>query len=284
MLKYQRIRLFRNENRKLNKIHLSVPQRNLETDNNNTIKSKKKPIHSYDNLKFTSIKIKDFTKDFIPRNTTPNAYFDKTDKSDNNQNCLYNTYREQNRFFLTFKNKKFFKIKNSNKSQHQRNATKKITINTINNNFKPETERIFTNNKNCIKKPKFIRRINYSTDYKKTIPTISHLIYYYPNLYNLPYNRKLLPKFGLYESKILFKNLKELNYNDQVRKLKLIKRNSTNNDNCAKKNEPLFIEETFTCDLLKNVKFNFKNSTEKEKFRNYLKSFNTTVNLKFNKS
>ena len=289
MLKYQRIRLFRKENKKLNKIHLSIPQRYIETDSNSTIKSKKKPILSYDNLKLNTVKIKDFSRDFIPRNITSLTYYDKNDKSDTHQNYLYNTFQEQNNFFLTFKNKKYPKLKNINKSQHQYNISEKITIKTINTDFKPNTERLFTNNKIKIKKTKYARKINYSTDYKKTIPTISHLIYYYPNLYNLPYNRKLLPKLGLYESKILFRNLKELNYNDQVRKLKLIKRNNTNNsnntnnDSCAKTNEPLFIEETFTYDLLKNVRFNFKNSTEKEKFRHYLKSFNTTVNLKFNK-
>lgn len=289
MLKYQRIRLFRNENKKLDKNHLSIPQRYFETDNN-IIKSKKNPINSYDNLRFKTVNIKDFSKDIIPRNTTSSLYYsknDKNDKSDTHQKHLYNTYQEQNHinnFFLTFKAKKFLKLKNNNKSYHQRNASEKITIKTINCNFKPETERLLTNNKTNLKKKKIFRKMNHSTDYKKTIPTISHLIYYYPNLYNFPYNRKLLPKLGLYESKILFKNLKELNYNDQVRKLKLIKRNNTNNDSCCTKtNEPLFIEETFTCDLLKNVRFNFKNSTEKQKFKHYLKSFNTAVNLKFNK-
>ncbi len=289
MLKYQRIRLFRNENKKLDKNHLSIPQRYFETDNN-IIKSKKNPINSYDNLRFKTVNIKDFSKDIIPRNTTSSLYYsknDKNDKSDTYQKHLYNTYQEQNHinnFFLTFKTKQFLKLKNKNKSYHQRNASEKITIKTINCNFKPETERLLTNNKTNLKKTKIVRKMNHSTDYKKTIPTISHLIYYYPNLYNFPYNRKLLPKLGLYESKILFKNLKELNYNDQVRKLKLIKRNNTNNDSCCTKtNEPLFIEETFTCDLLKNVRFNFKNSTEKQKFKHYLKSFNTAVNLKFNK-
>lgn len=292
MFKYQRIRLFRNENKKLNKIDLSIPQRYLVTDDNNTIKSKKKNIHSYDNLRFNTVKTKDFSKDFIPRNTASLTYYGKNDKSDTPQNYLYNTYQEQNKFFLTFKNRKFFKLKNSNNSHHPRHASEKISIKTLNYNIKPETDRLLTDNKISIKKTKIVKRKNYSTDCQKTIPTISHLIYYYPNLYNFPYNKKLLPKLGLYDSKILFKNLKELNYNDQIRKLKLIKRNNTNtnsnantiSDSCTKTNEPLFIEETFTYDLLKNVRFNFKNSIEKQKFRNYLKSFNTTVNLKFNKS
>jgi hypothetical protein len=286
MLKYQRIRLFRNENKKSNKIHLSIPQRYLETDNNNSIKSKKRSIHSYDNLQFNAVKIKDFSKDIIPKNLASLTYYNKNEnnnKNDTHQNYLYNTFQEQNNFFLTFKNKKFLKLKNNNKPQHPRNTLEKITIKTINSEFKPDTERLLPNNKIKIKKTKYARKINYSTDYKKTIPTISHLIYYYPNLYNFPYNKKMLPKLGSYESKILFKNLKDLNYNDQVRKLRLIKKNNTNNDSFIKTNEPLFIEETLTCDLLDKIRFNFKNSTEKEKFRHYLKSFNTTVNLKFNK-
>ena len=95
MLKYQRIRLFRNENKKLDKNHLSIPQRYLETDSN-IIKSKKNPINSYDNLRLKTVNIKDFSKDFIPRNTTSHTYYGKNDKSDTHQKYLYNTYQEQN--------------------------------------------------------------------------------------------------------------------------------------------------------------------------------------------
>ena len=46
-------------------------------------------------------------------------------------------------------------------------------------------------------------------------------------------------------------------------------------------NNPVFIEKLYNSDVLKNLRFGFKNPVEKSKFKNLIKSFYTAKNLKY---
>ena len=45
--------------------------------------------------------------------------------------------------------------------------------------------------------------------------------------------------------------------------------------------KPIFIEKVYTFDILKNLRFNFKNIIEKGKHKAFINSFYITRNLKF---
>jgi hypothetical protein len=203
------------------------------------------------------------------------------------QNNLFKTYSSSNRFFLTHKKlKKFMKPNKNDLSQTCKNK-KNISIKIINDYFKPKTERIFKKKHESIRN-NFRRKMNNSNDYNKTNSSNNNLSYYFPNLFNVNNNKIFSPEKYFNKSKFLFKNLNEYNFNEEIKNLSLINKNDKNyfsskiKNNDSEIKEPLFIEKIYTFDILKNVRFKFKDSIEKSKYRTYINSFSKAINLKFN--
>ena len=106
----------------------------------------------------------------------------------------------------------------------------------------------------------------------------------------MPYNKISSPDKHLNTSRFFFKNLKELKYDENVKNFTLVRKNNNSheNDNLSKSkfnnesNEPIFIEKEYSLNVLKHLRFNFKNLVEKGKHKNFINSFYITKNLKFN--
>ena len=203
------------------------------------------------------------------------------------QNSLFKTYSSSNRFFLTHKKLKKAMKPNKNDLSQKCKTSKNIAIKIINDYFKPKTERIFKKKHESVRHY-FRRKINYSNDYNKTASSNNNLGYYFPNLFNMNNNKILSPEKHINKSKFLFKNLNDFNFNEEIKNLSLINKNDKNlflskiKNNDYEIKEPLFIERIYTFDILKNVRFKFKDSIEKSKYRDYINSFNKAINLKFN--
>lgn len=255
----------------LNKNFSIKPKRYYNT-NYNLSSSNNKQAYSYRNFRPKRINI---SKD------------NEIITSNDDQSSLFKTYSTSNRFFLTYKKlKKSIKPNNNDITQNCRN-TKNIAIKIINDYFKPKTER-GTKKKKEIVRNNFRRKMNYSNVYNKTTSSNNNLSYYFPNLFNLNNNKILSPEKHLNKSKFLFKNLNDFNFNEEIKNLSLINKSEKNfcsskiKNNDSEIREPLFIEKIYAFDILKNVRFKFKNSIEKSKYRDYINSFNKAINLKFN--
>ena len=114
-----------------------------------------------------------------------------------------------------------------------------------------------------------------------------NLYYYFPNLFNVPNNR-IMSQTRIDPSKYLIAPIPTKSFDEEVKSLKVsqlnnqndndyVKGNSlyssiiTNNkDNEKQQNNPVFIEKSYSFDILKNLRFGFKNSVEKGKFRNFI--------------
>ena len=228
--------------------------------------------HSYRNFRPKRINI---SKDNEP--ITPNDH----------QNSLFKTYSTSNRFFLTHKKlKKVMKSDKNDLSQNCKN-TNNVAIKIINDYFNPKTERIIKKKHESIRN-NFRRKMNNSNEYNKTTSSNNNLGYYFPNLFNMSNNKILSPEKHLNKSKFLFKNLNDFDFNEEIKNLSLINKSDKNfcsskiKNNDTEIKEPLFIEKIYTFDILKNIRFKFKDSIEKSKYRNYINSFNKAINLKFN--
>lgn len=195
-------------------------------------------------------------------------------------------------------NKKTIYFKNTkSKLTTKSNKPKKISLKLLNDFFKPEITKsyksILTPKKP--KKPKIY--INYPSETKKEIPPNNYLYYYFPNLFNVPNNRIVGPK-NLNSSKFFAAPLPTLSFNEEVKNLKISRIGNKNNENGKsiyssldtnnkekedekKKNNPIFLEKLYSIDVLKNIRFGFKNSVERGKFNNLIKSFYTARNLKY---
>ena len=288
MMESQTIKNYRNKLNKLNKIYSLIPKRLLNTENNiYTYRDNK--IHSYRDFKSKRIKIRNINNKIESENNNSISHFNKNNIY---QNYLFKTLNKEKKLSLSCrKYKKFlYSENNKNNSSKYNNKSEKISLTILNDYFIPEeSDRSLNNKKEFIFKPK-IRKNNYSTQVNKTNSVNNNLCYYFPNLFNVPYNKIVSPDKNLNTSKFFFKNLKDLNYNENIKNLSLIKKNKINNKDASSSEkklnsespEPIFIEKVYSFDILKNLRFNFKNLVEKGKHKNFINSFYITRNLKFN--
>lgn len=283
------IKSYRNRTNKLNKIFSLLPKQYLNTEANIS-PYKERQIYSYRDYKPNKVKYRNIlnTEVFpIHNNSNSLSNYDKSNFSNFSNNYLLKTLNIKNKLkYLSLSCKKFKKFKNN---LSKNNKSEKISLKIINDYFKPEIERNI-NDKNTRINYKVLKKTNFSTQANKTNSTINNLSYYFPNLFNVPYNKISSPNKKLNTSRFFFKNLKELKYDENVKNLSLIKKNNIMNDvdNLSKSkinNEkigPIFIEKVYTINILKNLRFNFQNLVEKGKHKNFINSFYITRNLKFN--
>jgi len=252
---------------------------------NFSTKSKRYNITNYNLSSFNCNQTHSY-RNFRPKRINISKENEINTPNDDNKNNLFKTYSSSNRFFLTYKKLKVMKP-NKNELSQKCKTSKNIAIKIINDYFKPKTERAMKKKHESIRN-NFRRKMNYSNDYNKTTSSNNNLSYYFPNLFNLNNNKILSPDKHLNKSKFLFKNLNDFNFNEEIKNLSLINKNEKNffsskiKNNDSEVKEPLFIEKIYTYDILKNVRFKFKNSIEKSKYRDYINSFNKAINLKFN--
>ncbi len=269
---------------KLNTIYSLLPKRLLKTDSN--IPSlKQRKIDSYRDFKPIKIKTTNtISTDIFSSNNISLSNFDKSYIL---YNKLFKTLKQEKKLSLTCK--KIKKITSPQKDSPKQNKSEKISLKIINDFFKPEISKIYKNKKNILKH-KINRKQNLSTKVNKTNSSNNNLCYYFPNLFNVPYNKITSPEKNLNTSRYFFKNLKELKYDENVKNLTLFKRNNNVNENDNFSNskfnkeniEPIFTEKVYSFNILKNLRFNFKTLVEKGKNKNFINSFYITRNLKFN--
>ena len=216
---------------------------------------------------------------------TPKKYLFKTIWTDTSSSLNRNNRKA---LFLKTCNAKV--TKRTNKSQ-------KVSMKILNDFFKPS---ITKNNKSFFtpkKQKRISKNFNFSSENKKEMSPNNYLYYYFPNLFNVPNNRIVGPQ-NLNSSKFFVAPLPPLSFKEEVKNLQVFpvfKRNKENTktpcisiisdykenkENKEQKN-PVFIEKLYKIDVLKNLRFGFKNSVEKSKYCNLIKSFYTAKNLKF---
>ena len=272
----------RNIINKLNLIYSLIPKRVLNTDSNiPSIKERK--MYSYRD--FPPIKIKT-TKNINNILSINNSSLSSFNESDTSNNYFFKALRKQGKK-LSFSCKKYKKYPDSPKQ----NKSGKISLKILNEFFKPKyIKKIKNKNKKAeIINNKIYRKQYCSTQSNKINSSNNNLCYYFPNLFNVPYNKIASPDKHLNTSRFFFKNLKELKYDENVKNFTLFRKsnNSNENDNSKSKfnnenNEPIFIEKEYSFNVLRHLRFNFKNLVEKGKHKNFVNSFYITKNLKFN--
>ena len=202
-------------------------------------------------------------------------------------NCLFKTIWTEASSLLHNSNKKTIDFKNSkSKVIHKTNKSQKVSLKLLNDFFKPKIAKSY-NSILTPKKPKKTKKyINYPSETKKEMSPNNYLYYYFPNLFNVPNNRIVGPK-NLNSSKFFAAPLPTLSFKEEVKNLKIFRiNNNKNNENKNsiyssiitggaekdKENEthPVFLEKLYSIDVLKNIRFGFKNSVEKGKFNNLI--------------
>ena len=215
--------------------------------------------------------------------------------SESQNKYLFKTIWTEGNPTLKYFNKKYLPLKTSKtKFKRKINNSQKVSMKILNVFFKPE----LTKSQKTIFSPKRIKKINrnynFSPENKKEIYPNNYLYYYYPNLFNVPNNRILGPQ-QLNSSKYFVAPIPAQSFKDEVKSLKVSrifnKDNgkeislhpsiiSSSKENKEEKN-PVIIEKSTYIDILRNLRFGFKNSIEKSKYNNLVKSFYTAKNLKF---
>ena len=208
---------------------------------------------------------------------------------------LFKTIWTEANSSLKHSNKKNIFLKTSKpKFAGTTNRSQKVSMKLLNDFFKPELTK---SNKSILtsKRVKKSNNIyNSSTDLRKEVPPHNYLYFYFPNLFNVPNNRIVGPEH-LNSSKFLTAPLPTLSFKEEVKNLKVSRLKNKNNeigknmgssiisDTKEKKSQknPFFIEKFYNIDVLKNVRFGFKNSIEKSKYKNLIKAFCTAKNLKY---
>ena len=192
---------------------------------------------------------------------------------------------------LLLRNNKSILFRKTNKSQ-------KITMKLMNDFFKPEMAKSY---KSILTPKKMLntnKYFNFSSEGKKEKFPNNYLYFYFPNLFNVPNNR-IMSQTRIDPSKYLIAPIPTKSFDEEVKSLKISRlKNQNVNDstkgnssyssiitnskgNKRQKNNPVFIEKSYSFDILKNLRFGFKNSVEQGKFRNFINSFYTSRNLKF---
>ena len=285
----QTIKSYRNRVTKLKEIDPFIPKRLLNTESNiYTIRDNK--IHTYRDFKPKKIIIRNINNNMIK--TYNNNSISLFNKNNNNNECLIKKPNNEKILSLSCKKCKNFLYIDNNKlnSSRYNNKSEKISLKIINNYFNPEKkekERSLISRQSIRKQKQKINGIkNDSIQVNKANPANNNLCYYFPNLYNVPYNKIISPEQNLDISKYFFKNLKDLNYDENLKNLSLMKKNKNVNFSESKcyneKKKPIFIEKVYAFDILKNIRFNFKSVLEKGKHKNFINSFYITRNLQFN--
>jgi hypothetical protein len=279
------IHSYRNRINKLNIIYSIIPKQYINTDDNKSLeKSGDKQLYSH---RYYKPKIKTIQYQNINVAKTPtNNSITHTNRSDtHNNNYFMRTYEFNHKYSLSNKkSKNIFKLKENNTSKLN-NKSEKISLKLIVNEFCKPDEKIRIKNKVNMMRSSIIRKKNYSTQYTKTTSSNNNLSYYYPKLFNVPYNRLLPPDNNINTSTFFFKNLKALNYDEEIKSF-TVKKNNNNKKKIDKiidnKKKPIFIEKIYNFDILKNLRFTFKNPIEKGKLKNFINDFYITKNLEFN--
>ena len=221
----------------------------------------------------------------------------------NNYMLLHKKPSQNKYLFKTIWTEASSSLKNNNKKTlflktikskfaRKTNRSEKVSMKLLNDFFKPES----TQTDKSIFTPTRFKKINKiyncSTENRKERHPNNYLYFYFPNLFNNPNNRIVDPKLN--SSKFLVAPLPTLSFNEEVKNLKVTKIKNKNNENgksmyssiisnnkSKEQNNPVFIEKLYNIDVLKNLRFGFKNPVEKSKFRNLIKSFYTAKNLKY---
>ena len=257
----------RNIMNKLNLIYSLIPKRIVNTDSNiPSIKERK--TYSYRDFKPIKIKTTNNINNILSINNSSLTSFNKSNISDN---YFFKTLKKEGKK-LYFSCKKYKKYQDSPKQ----NKSEKIPLKILNEFFKPDIKKIKNKNKKFeIMHKKIFRKQNCSMQTNKINTSNNNLSYYFPNLFNVPYNKISSPDKHLNTSRFFFKNLKELKYDENVKNFTLVRKNNNSheNDNLSKSkfnnesNEPIFIEKEYSLNVLKHLRFNFKNLVEKESIK-----------------
>ena len=201
---------------------------------------------------------------------------------------------------LNNSNKERFFLKNSqSKILRKTNKSQKVSLKLINDFFKPEMTKSYKSILTPKKMLKTKKNFNFSGEAKKEMFPNNYLYYYFPNLFNVPNNR-IMTQTKINPSKYLIAPVPTQCFNEEVKSLKVshIKNQTDNNnylngsnfyssiitnnkDNEKQQNNPVFLEKLYSIDVLKNLRFGFKNPVEKGKYKNFINAFNTSRNLKF---
>ena len=283
------VHIYRNKIKRLNEIFSIIPPKFVNTETNIS-SMKNREIHSYRDYKSKKQNIPKLNLEALQFKDFNLSHFNRKNIS---KNILFQTINNDKKLSLSCKKyKKVYRFnKNNNTSSKHNNNSEKISLKIINDFFKPEeTERILKNASKTISRHTHDRKRNNTIQVENKINSKNNnLSYYFPNLFNVTYNKT--PEKNLNLSKFFSKNLKDLKYYEILKNLTLIRKNNTQNKNILnsseskinrERNEPIFIEKVYTFDILKNLRFNFKNMVEKGKHKNFINSFYITRNLKFN--
>ena len=214
--------------------------------------------------------------------------------SDSQNKYLFKTIWTEGNPSLKHYNKKYFSLKTSKpKFTRKINNSQKVSMKILNVFFKPESTKSYKSIFTPKKIKKFNRNYNFSTENKKEVSPNNYLYYYFPNLFNVPNNRITGTK-QLNSSKFFVAPIPTQSFNEEVQSLKISpvinkdneKETSLHSSIISKEKEnkekenPVFIEKSTYIDILRNLRFGFKNSIEKSKYSNLIKSFYTAKNLK----
>jgi hypothetical protein len=282
------IRIIPYRNKITNKKTLSIPKITINPDYN--ITTYKNTI--YPNKNYTRIENKLLSTELSSKFNNYKLFH--KNYLDNKSNHLYKTIwtdgnthsNNSHKKAIYLRTTKTKLIKNTNKSH-------KVPTKLLNDFFKPQLTESYKSMFSPTKIKKFKKNYNYPSESKKEISPHNYLYYYFPNLFNVPNNRITGPQ-NLDSSKYLISPVPTISFNEEVQTLKVSRTNNNNNENDKNlytsinnsgeknnKNNPLFIQKFYDIDLLKNVRFEFKNSIERAKYNNLVKSFYTARNLKY---
>ena len=213
-----------------------------------------------------------------------------------NYNLFKTISYEKNSSFKRANKPNIYSRNNKSKLSRRTNKSQKVSLKLMNDFFKPEITQSYKSILTTSKIQKSKINFNFSGEAKKEMFPNNYLYYYYPNLFNVPNNRIMSPH-KINPSKFLIAPLPTTSFNEEVKSLKVTQiknqnesyNNSigkslyssiiTSKDN-EKQNNPVFLEKLYSIDVLKNLRFGFKNSIERGKYKNFIKSFYTARNLK----
>ena len=206
-----------------------------------------------------------------------------------NYNLFKTISYEKNSSFKRANKPNIYSRNNKSKLSRRTNKSQKVSLKLMNDFFKPEITQSYKSILTPSKIQKSKINFNFSGEAKKEMFPNNYLYYYYPNLFNVPNNRIMSPH-KINPSKFLIAPLPTTSFNEEVKSLKVTQiknqnesyNNSigkslyssiiTSKDN-EKQNNPVFLEKLYSIDVLKNLRFGFKNSIERGKYKNFIKSF-----------
>ena len=227
-------------------------------------------------------------------------FLDRIINSKSNRNDLFSMDKNNNKY-ISVKNfsiaRKFYpsylkkRIINEFKTDNKNLTSATSTTDFKNSKSNSEKSKITKKFKSGQKKPKTFLKKNMSTERNNELSsTDKNLSYYYPNLFNISHNKikniNSLMKNDFSVSRFFFNRINGSNYDNEIRRFKVTikpKAIANTDENNNKEENKMFTEKIYNIDVLKNVRFNFKDSIERSKYKDFLNSFNTTRNIKINK-